>query len=533
MSTGPTLTGKITLVDETGGALASIQGNVDKTFKGIADSADEAQKKVSTSTTDLVKSFSGVATSALALGMSIERVSDSQVTLDRANLMVHSTSLQLEKAQTAYNDAVAKYGVESDKAALAANALSLAQERYQVTIERADMSQRHFQDSILSTAVTAIPTSITMFTSLSSLLGGSFTSAISGAGLSVSGLSAGLGALAAGAAAAVAVVGLSAVSLANWISEGTEAQKKEVELDAANVQLRNSFMDMATSMGGEAGVITGLSAVAAKAEEVTSAQTILTDATAIAAGGEMGITDEITKHGAALVDLSSTSYAATTSQTALTNATYNAAEAAKKAAEAEAARADAMRASAKATYEQSAANAQANALALQMQQDLAETNAMISASMAVTFTVAGQKYAYFNTLTPLALTYLKQTYPGIQDYTAYMAAHPELTGEESYSAAGAQAGFNGMVTKPTLLLVGEAGPEQVNVIPMASGGGTAGGINIQGPLIVVQGSLDRITADYVLGEAEKMLKNVWVEASSASAPATSKRIRFGAKRGGI
>lgn len=372
-----------------------------------------------------------------------------------------------------------------------------------------------------------------MFTSLSGLVGGSFTAALGGAGTAVSGLTAGLGSLAVGAAAAVAVVGLSAASLANWISEGTAAQKVEVSLDAANVQLRNSFMDMATSMGGEAGVVTGLSAVTAKAEEAASAQTILTDATAIAAGGEMGITDEITKHGAALVDLSSTSYAATTSQTALTNATYNAAEAAKKAAEAEAARADAMRASAKATYEQSAANAQANALALQMQQDLAETNAMISASMAVTFTVAGQKYAYFNTLTPLALTYLKQTYPGIQDYTAYMAAHPELTGEESYSAAGAQAGFNGMVTKPTLLLVGEAGPERVNVVPMASGGGTAGGINIQGPLIVVQGSLDRITADYVLGEAEKMLKNVWVEASSASAPATSKRIRFGAKRGGI
>jgi predicted RNase H-like nuclease (RuvC/YqgF family) len=50
-------------------------------------------------------------------------------------------------------------------------------------------------------------------------------------------------------------------------------------------------------------------------------------------------------------------------------------------------------------------------------------------------------------------------------------------------------------------------------------------VAISGPLINVQGSVDKPTADYVISQVTEKLKSVIVEASSSSAPATSKRIR--------
>ena len=82
----------------------------------------------------------------------------------------------------------------------------------------------------------------------------------------------------------------------------------------------------------------------------------------------------------------------------------------------------------------------------------------------------------------------------------------------------------GIVTRPTLALIGEAGPEAV--IPLGKGGFGAG-ITIHGPLLVVEGALDRKTADYAIGRMKDMLQNVVIEASSSSGGSTHKRIRFG------
>ena len=82
----------------------------------------------------------------------------------------------------------------------------------------------------------------------------------------------------------------------------------------------------------------------------------------------------------------------------------------------------------------------------------------------------------------------------------------------------------GIVSRPTLTWVGEAGPEAV--IPLSKGG-LGNNITIHGPLITVQGTLDNRTADYAIAKMTDMLKNVLVEPSSVSGSSTHKRIRFG------
>ena len=85
----------------------------------------------------------------------------------------------------------------------------------------------------------------------------------------------------------------------------------------------------------------------------------------------------------------------------------------------------------------------------------------------------------------------------------------------------------GIVTKPTIGLLGEHGPEAV--IPLRRGLPLAPQIVFNAPLIMVDGAVDRRTAEYVLREVEKTLRSVIVEASSSGAPETHRRIRFGSR----
>jgi hypothetical protein len=81
----------------------------------------------------------------------------------------------------------------------------------------------------------------------------------------------------------------------------------------------------------------------------------------------------------------------------------------------------------------------------------------------------------------------------------------------------------GIVTRPTLAMVGEAGPEAI--IPLNQGEvGTT--LQINSPLLVVEGSVDKRTADYLVSRLENILSNVVIEPSSSSGSSTHKRIRL-------
>jgi type II secretory pathway predicted ATPase ExeA len=79
-------------------------------------------------------------------------------------------------------------------------------------------------------------------------------------------------------------------------------------------------------------------------------------------------------------------------------------------------------------------------------------------------------------------------------------------------------------------MIGEREPEAVvNVRDLIRDRGvTITGPLCTGPLVVVQGSMDKAVADYAVQQLQHMLKSVVVEATSSGAPATQKRIRTGA-----
>jgi len=68
-----------------------------------------------------------------------------------------------------------------------------------------------------------------------------------------------------------------------------------------------------------------------------------------------------------------------------------------------------------------------------------------------------------------------------------------------------QHGFEGMVTKPTAFLAGEAGPEYVSVTPKGQGGRQ---LVIHGPLVVIEGNADpktaKMAADFIMQELRKI-----------------------------
>ena len=128
-----------------------------------------AIEKSNTSVKDTALAFNNLATAGAGLYMSFERVENAQVMVDRANLMLHRSTEALEKAQTAYNDAVAKYGPNSTQAKEALDKLNIAEEAHQVALERADMSQRNYNNTIAFSVMTVIPSLITAFASITTI----------------------------------------------------------------------------------------------------------------------------------------------------------------------------------------------------------------------------------------------------------------------------------------------------------------------------------------------------------------------------
>jgi hypothetical protein len=111
--------------------------------------------------------LSGAATASFSLYSAIDRVEQSQIRADRANLMVHTSTKAVDDAQRALTDAVAKYGPASDEAQAASERYSIAQERLAISHDQADQAQQNVSQAIMASALQVIPTSITMVDSLS------------------------------------------------------------------------------------------------------------------------------------------------------------------------------------------------------------------------------------------------------------------------------------------------------------------------------------------------------------------------------
>jgi hypothetical protein len=92
---------------------------------------------------------------------------ESEISLDRSNLMVKTSTKSVEDAQRALSTAIAEHGANSQQATTASDTLSIAQDRLSLANERAQQAQENVNKSIMSAALQIIPTTITMVDSLS------------------------------------------------------------------------------------------------------------------------------------------------------------------------------------------------------------------------------------------------------------------------------------------------------------------------------------------------------------------------------
>jgi hypothetical protein len=157
--------------------MASDYGQVEQ----ASSSLTEAQEKASMGIGQTALSMNNLALSGVTLYMSIDRVENAQVMLDRANLNVERSTEAVHVAQENYNKAVEKYGADSPQAKDAADKLTIAQNALQVANERADMAQRNMNSTMMYAALTVIPSLMSVVSTVTSLAGG-FTGAIDAVG---------------------------------------------------------------------------------------------------------------------------------------------------------------------------------------------------------------------------------------------------------------------------------------------------------------------------------------------------------------
>ena len=143
--------------------LNAAQGNVSSLQAQVGVNT----KQNTASMRDLTTGISGVATASFSLYGAYDRINESEISLDRSNLMVKSSTKAVEDAQRTLSTAIADHGVNSQEAKSASDSLSIAQDRLALADERAQQAQENVNKSIMSAVLQIIPTSITMVDSLS------------------------------------------------------------------------------------------------------------------------------------------------------------------------------------------------------------------------------------------------------------------------------------------------------------------------------------------------------------------------------
>jgi len=146
-------------IDEASVPIQKMQGKITGSMdqiKAANGKLDESVKKVKMSVTDTITSFAGIASGAINLYNSYDRIKDAGLNLEQANLKVDKANRSVKDAQDAYNTALEKYGKDSPEAKDKANDLAIAQDGYKIAVERAKDSQDTFNTTLVTSTISAI-----------------------------------------------------------------------------------------------------------------------------------------------------------------------------------------------------------------------------------------------------------------------------------------------------------------------------------------------------------------------------------------
>jgi hypothetical protein len=407
------------------------------------DNASSTISKVGGSAKSLVLGFNNLASSALNLYNMVDRVKDSQVALDRANLVVMKSSESVRDAQNNLNKVLEKFGEGSTQAVDAQNRLMLAQESYKVATERADMASENQRKTMMTMAVSVIPTLITGITGVISIIQnwGAVTQALSGAMTFLS------------ANPIILVIAGIALLIAGIIYAYNNCKPFRDLINTIGAYLQGAF---------------------------------LAAWNAISAAVSWFNTNVIQPVSSALTWF------------------WN--------------------------------NVLIPLAKFLVGTLLAEWNALSNGwSWAYNHLIKpvfdALVWAYNNILKPIAdffagigataTSAAKTVSTAVSTINGTTTVVPVSGGAIPHGAEG------GIITRPMVMLAGEAGPEALIPLNKIGFGAT---IEINSPLVYVAGSADQQTVDLAVKKVEKILDNIILEASSSGGPSTHKRVRIGTRR---
>jgi exonuclease VII small subunit len=162
--------------------------NAASDLKSLGDAAQQSGDRIKTAGSDIqsttsrlsdfksnlagvVGSFTAIGNGALDIMRSFTQLEQAQIRLDTANKRVQSTTIALEAAQRKYNDAVAKYGANSQQAQTAAQKLEVATKNHEIAVDRANLQQEKFNETLAELATHIVPDAITVFGSIIGIIG--------------------------------------------------------------------------------------------------------------------------------------------------------------------------------------------------------------------------------------------------------------------------------------------------------------------------------------------------------------------------
>ena len=133
------------------------------------NSVAQAHENASVSFKNTAMTMNTLALSGANLYMSYDQIQKSEIALDRAHVTLEKDTNAVQAAQEKYNEAVAKYGPNSQEATDAANKLKASQDALTVAHERLT-SPSNVNNTMMMSALTVIPSVIGILGSLSTLL---------------------------------------------------------------------------------------------------------------------------------------------------------------------------------------------------------------------------------------------------------------------------------------------------------------------------------------------------------------------------
>jgi len=536
----PTVQIQVTAVDKATAQIKEMTGKIEGSMDTItkaSEKVDASQKKIDMSGKQVALAFNNVATSGMALYNAIDRVQDMQVQVNRANLAVKSSLDAVEGAQTRYNKTVERFGILSPEATAALQDLRIAQERHTLAQQRAEMMQGNLNETMVTSALTVIPSVITGVTSLASIVNALNITTQAGTILKFSDIAAMVAHKIATFASAAADAVLSA---ATWVLNASLATQVGlltlgVGLVAAAVGV-TLFMAQATS---EAAKVEQKfdSSIQGTMDTTKDYTVVLAEYNALMKERAENVTHVI-KMEEILKNLTDEEKLGLENLTRTQTLFFNAAiETSKPYQNALTAAALAV----KAAFED---QSQGAAHSIYMADAIISAFAKNYAEYGFTVEEASRAIAREIENVTNKMQELPSSIPAIQAAVALPTQNLEasalsrdfldnklmrfLESDMGMGRGGVSFAEGGIVTGPTRALIGEAGPEMI--LPLRRGYGLGSTVNINSPLIYIQGSADEATVQAAVKRIEQILESVLVESSSSGALATHKRIRFGSGR---